>query len=130
MHPLIIISVLFLLFYVYSARQRPLYLNVNIKGACQQADKDIEKEVPLERSPVEDAHVEDAYEEEPYEEPAKCNYYEGDDGLTARMHDMGMRSKQSFVNQMRRNVDSMRPYFEEELNTAENSVWWEVDNAE
>lgn len=52
---------------------------------------------------------------------------QGDDKLTYKMIDMSMRNKHAINNRALWNKNSLLPYFEEELRSHENSIWWDDD---
>jgi hypothetical protein len=61
-------------------------------------------------------------------------YYEGgcpgDDALTKRMLEQGNRSKQSIDIRAKFDKYSLLHYFDEELDSHANSVWWDNDSLE
>lgn len=54
----------------------------------------------------------------------------GDTALTARMLENGKKAKISLVNRSKFDKYSLLHYFDEELRTTENSIWWEDDSLE
>jgi hypothetical protein len=58
------------------------------------------------------------------------NQCEGDDELTRKMIHTSLKNKHAINNRAKWDVNSFRPYVEEELNEHANSIWWDNQDLE
>lgn len=153
----VIIIILLVLVIIYITRPNDvrdsMYLNMNLHDMCKHADNGIDADMKreIEKLKKEYSNKLDACQKKYTDEKKRGDqlylkygdpepnsvdflYYGndtnpilGDDKLAYRMHDMGQKNKHAMINRAMWNKNSAIPYFEEELNSHANSIWYDDD---
>jgi len=160
---LIFIIVLFVIWYVHTPQQnyrygnsRPVYLNMDLKSLCGQADNVVNNETKMNIQNIKEEYEKklnkcnkNTYAEKKRADAIYLRYADpeinsidylfygnddsiisGDDKLMYKMYDMGQKNKEAMINRALWNKNNLIPYFEEELNNHANSIWYDDDSLE
>ncbi len=155
----IVLIIVFILFYIRNWRsvdQTPIYMKLNMPGVCTKASEQMSDDVKKNIEEIQRKHdkeLEECNEKRnaekkradylylKYGDPDKNNldylYYglddhplQGDDKLMYKMYDMGQKNKIALTNRAMWNKNNLIPYFEQELRSHADSIWYDDDSLE